>query len=89
MGEGEVNLDSRILQLLQLKALSLSEIAESLEVSPTEVRKALYVLKEKYLVQKHPVISGGCKSCACMQTFVWRLTFAGRQHIQNQETSHE
>jgi hypothetical protein len=36
---------------------------------------------QKSWIVKHPVIGGGCKTCACSITYSWRLSLSGRQEL--------
>jgi hypothetical protein len=81
-----MKLEQKILQALEHRPLSTDELASHLgaEVSTHSLDEALYQLREqKYWIAKHPVISGGCKTCACGITYSWRLTFSGRQQLAN------
>lgn len=78
-----MNLEQKILKALESHPLSDAELAEHLgaEVSTQEMNNALYQLREqKMWVQKHPVM-GGCKTCACSISYLWRLTFSGRAEL--------
>jgi len=79
-----MDLNHRILQALELRPLSDSELVNHLgsEVNAEDIGKALYVLREqKSWIVKHPVIGGGCKTCACSITYSWRLSLSGRQEL--------
>ena len=83
-----MNTEQNILQALELHPLSTSELVHRFgaEVSVQEINNALYQLQEqKMWIQKHPVISGGCKSCACGVVYYWRLTFSGRSELAKQK----
>lgn len=72
----------KILLALQHKALTNEELAGALEVvdDANEYVRNLYLLTQESLIQKHPVMDG-CKTCACHITYKWRLTYKGRQHL--------
>lgn len=79
-----MDLNQRILQALELRPLSDSELANHLgpEVSSDDLNKALFQLREqKSWIVKHPVFGGGCKTCACSITYSWRLSLSGRQEL--------
>jgi hypothetical protein len=79
-----MDLELQILKALEVKALSIRELSEALG-SPIhdDFNRALHVLRnEKSWIVKHPVISGGCKGCACGVTYVWRLSISGRQQLK-------
>lgn len=79
-----MDLNHRILQALEFRPLSDAELSNHLgsEVSSNELSNALYQLKEqKSWIVKHPVIGGGCKTCACSITYTWRLSLSGRQEL--------
>lgn len=78
-----MDLKTKILLAIRYKALFHADLLLAVEVQESELSKALYELTQEYLVNKHPVVTG-CKNCACMQTFVWRLTLKGRQHLEEQ-----
>lgn len=81
-----MNLEQKILQILEVKALSKEELLQRLgsDVSENQLAHALYLLgDQKGLVQKHPVIGGGCTTCACNISYLWRLTFSGRKELSN------
>lgn len=73
---------NEILEALEHRALSQQELANSIGVEDDahELMKALYHLNEESLIVKHPIMDG-CKTCACHVTYKWRLTFAGRQYL--------
>jgi hypothetical protein len=75
----------QVLQALEIRALSTQELATSIgmEDDAHEYVEALYHLNQESLIVKHPIIDGGCKTCACGVTYKWRLTFAGRKHLQD------
>ena len=75
----------KILQALEIRALSQKELATSVEVEDDahELVKALYELNQDSLIVKHPIIDGGCKTCACGVTYKWRLTFKGRKELED------
>ena len=79
-----MNLELQILKALEPKALSIRELSEALgSPNSDDFNRALHVLRnEKSWIVKHPVISGGCKGCACGVTYVWRLSISGRQHAR-------
>jgi hypothetical protein len=79
-----MDIETRILVAIKHKPLSMTELVDAVEFSGEELGQALYDLKAKFLVEKHPVISGSCKACACMKTYVYRLTFAGRKLLEEQ-----
>lgn len=77
------DLDCRIIQELELRPLSTEELSNHLgaDVSTHSLNEALYRLREqKSWIAKHPVF-GGCKTCACSVTYLWRLTLTGRQAL--------
>lgn len=79
-----MNLEQKILQALGQRPQSTEELANHLgsEVSPDDIGKALFHLREqKSWIIKHPVIGGGCKTCACSVSYVWRLSISGRQEL--------
>lgn len=83
-----MSLEEKILRALELRPLSTDELANHLgsEVSLDQINAALYQLREqKGLVVKHPVIGGGCKTCACSVSYVWRLSLSGRQELAKQQ----
>lgn len=84
-----MNLEEKILEALENRPLSTKELVNSLEGIPIdEINAALYQLREqKYMIQKHPVIGGGCTTCACSVTYTWRLTIKGRQELSNVQRS--
>lgn len=77
------NIRDQIVEALEHRALSQADLANSLQVQDDahEFVKALYELNQESLIVKHPIIDGGCKTCACGVTYKWRLTFAGREHL--------
>jgi len=74
----------KILRALENKALNQQELADSVGVMDDahEFVEALFHLNQESLVTKHPIMDG-CKTCACHVTYKWRLTFAGRKHLQD------
>jgi hypothetical protein len=83
-----MNLNQRILKALELRPLSDSELANHLgpEVTTHSLNEALYQLKDqRFWIAKHPVIDGGCKTCACGVTYKWRLTLSGRNKLKELE----
>ena len=70
----------KILEALEHRALSQQELANSVGVMDDahELMQALYHLNEESLIVKHPIMDG-CKTCACHVTYKWRLTYKGRQ----------
>lgn len=80
---------SNILQALENRALSQKELATSVGVEDDahEFVKSLYELNQEYLINKHPIIEGGCKTCACGVTYKWRLTIKGRTELNNARQS--
>ncbi len=76
----------QILQALEIRALSQKELATSVGVEDDshEFVKALYELNQESLINKHPIIEGGCKTCACGVTYKWRLTISGRLKLKAQ-----
>lgn len=72
----------RVLAALEYRALSQEELANSVGVEDDahELMQALYHLNAESLIVKHP-ITDGCKTCACHITYKWRLTYAGRQYL--------
>lgn len=81
-----MNLEQKILQALETKALSNDELLKQLgeDVTSNQLSNALYQLgDQKGWVQKHPVFGGGCKTCACSVSYLWRLTFSGRRELAN------
>lgn len=81
----------KILEALENRALSQQELANSLGVMDDahEFVESLYHLNQESLIVKHPIIEGGCKTCACGVTYKWRLTFAGRMHLQQSPKHNE
>lgn len=79
-----MEIKNKILEALENRALTQRELANSLGVMDDahEFVEALYHLNQESLINKHPIIEGGCKTCACGVTYKWRLTFAGRKHLQ-------
>lgn len=75
---------NKILRALEIRAQGQQELAASVEVMEDahEFVKALYHLNQESLIVKHPIIDGGCKTCACGITYKWRLTFSGRNHLK-------
>ena len=83
-----MNLEQKILKALEHKALSTDELSLHLgsEVTLDQINHALYFLREqKSWVVKHPVVGGGCKTCACSISYVWRLSLSGRQELAKQQ----
>jgi hypothetical protein len=83
-----MNQEAQVLQALEARALSKEELWEQLntKMNAAELSNAIYQLSEqKYLIQKHPIIGGGCKTCACSISYVWRLTFSGRAELAKQK----
>lgn len=80
-----MTLEQEILQELELRPLSTEELVHRFPNTPIGIlNTALYNLREqKFWVEKHPVIEGGCKTCACSIRYSWRLTFAGREELVN------
>lgn len=80
-----MTLEHKILEALELRPLSTAELVNRLQGhSIDEVNAALYQLREqKYMIEKHPVIGGGCRTCACSVTYAWRLTIKGRKELSN------
>lgn len=79
-------LQQKILQALEHRALATDELLNHLDPKPSDqdLQFALYELREqKKWIDKHPIIGGGCKDCACQITYKWRLTFAGRRELAN------
>ena len=79
-----MTLEQRILQALGQHSQSTDDLTKHLgsEVSPDDLGKALYHLREqKSWIVKHPVIGDGCKTCACSVSYVWRLSISGRQEL--------
>jgi len=75
----------KILEVLETRALNQQELAAAVGVMDDahELVEALYHLNQESLITKHPIMEGGCKTCACGVTYKWRLTFAGRKHLQD------
>jgi Fe-S cluster assembly iron-binding protein IscA len=75
---------NKILQALEMRAQAQQELAASVEVTEDahEFVKALYHLNQESLIVKHPIIDGGCKTCACGITYKWRLTLSGRNYLK-------
>jgi hypothetical protein len=72
--------ERRLLRTLVAKPLSLEDILYAMRPFPEEdVKPILFRLNKDSLIVKHPVIGGGCGTCACQVNYLWRLTFAGRQ----------
>ncbi len=81
-----MELEKQILQALELRPLSNDELLNHLgpEVSTHSLNEALYQLREQRMwIAKHPVIDGGCKTCACGVTYKWRLTISGREQLRS------
>lgn len=78
-----MTLEQEILEALELRSLSTAELVNRFPNMPIGIiNNALYQLREQqHLVEKHPVIGGGCKTCACSVTYTWRLTIKGRQEL--------
>lgn len=78
-----MSLEKKVLQALEYRPLSQDELMNSLENPDVQdLQSALYQLREqKMWIEKHPIVGGGCKDCACQVTFKWRLTLAGRQQL--------
>lgn len=83
---GNTEMKSEILKALEIRALSQKELATSVGVEDDahEFVKALYELNQESLINKHPIIDGGCKTCACGITYKWRLTIKGRTELRGQ-----
>lgn len=79
----------KIMAALEIRALSQAELATSVEVGEDahEFVKALYELNQDSMIVKHPIIDGGCKTCACGVTYKWRLTIKGRQELNDARQS--
>ncbi len=83
-----MSLEQKILKALEIRSLSTDELSNHLgpEVSIDQINNALYQLREqKSWVVKHPVMGGGCKTCACSVSYVWRLSLSGRQELAKQQ----
>ena len=80
---------NRIIAALEHKALHNEQLAEALGImdDDSELVRNLYTLTQEYLIQKHPIMEGGCKTCACNITYKWRLTLSGRQYL-NEKINH-
>lgn len=81
-----MDLEHQILQALELRPLSDEELSNHLgpEVATHSLNTALYNLREQRMwIAKHPVIDGGCKTCACGISYKWRLTMSGRGELKN------
>jgi hypothetical protein len=78
-----LSIESQILIVLESRPLSGEEIVKYMpDVLAQDIQLALYRLRDqKMWIEKHPVISGGCTSCACGVTYKWRLTFSGRKEL--------
>lgn len=78
----------RILQALEHKPLPVEELGASLSdlsFTQNELDQVLFQLvNQKYWIQHHGVVGGGCKTCACSVSYVWRLSRAGREELNNQ-----
>lgn len=81
----------KILQALEHRALSQQELANALSIEDDahELMKALYELTQEYLIHKHPIIDGGCKTCACHVSYKWRLTISGRNKLRKRDDQEE
>lgn len=83
----EQSLEDKIIRALEYKSLATEELGASIGgiISDNDYNKALWALSnQKYWIQHHGVVGGGCKNCACSVSYVWRLTQAGRQALDNQ-----
>jgi hypothetical protein len=83
-----MNLEDKIIRALEWKSLAQEELAASVggtSLDVNELDRVLYILaNQKYWIQHHGVIGSGCKSCACSVSYVWRLTRAGRDALNEQ-----
>jgi len=80
-----MTLEQQILKALAKSSASADELYLLVDpgITVQKFQEALYQLREqKFWVEKHPVIGGGCKTCACGISYVWRLTISGRQHLR-------
>jgi len=78
-----MDIETRILVSLRNKPLSLSELVDAVDLSGEVLGEALHSLKERLLLEKHPVVSGSCKTCACGVKYVYRLTYSGRKFLED------
>lgn len=79
------------MEALEIRALSQQELATSVGVQDDahEFVKALYELNQESIINKHPIIDGGCKTCACGVTYKWRLTIKGRTELRKKHDEEE
>jgi hypothetical protein len=85
---GELNRrELRLLLTLSDKPLSAQDIVAAMApISEHDTKETLYQLGKKYLITKQPVAIGGCRECVCQISYLWRLTFAGREALSKSET---
>ena len=82
------DLELQILLALIDKPLSEQDLVSALTPTPEkDIKSSLYQLTQKYLITKQPIISGGCRDCACQVSYAWRLTLKGRQSITTGEAT--
>jgi hypothetical protein len=79
-----LSIESQILIALENRPLSDDELVKYMsDILVHDIQLALYRLREqKMWIEKHPVISGGCTTCACGVNYKWRLTFSGRKELE-------
>jgi hypothetical protein len=80
-----IALEQQILDALQMCPASADTLYLLVDPETTvdQFQEALYQLREqKFWVEKHGIVSGGCKTCACGFAYVYRLTISGRQHLR-------